>query len=88
MSGQPSASSGESEMEFPKIEGLEKLEGSHVKVGSNIMMKGRPSTVTKVSFAKPGKHGEHSSGHAAVKLTFTPIRSRQVQHSGKGHAEK
>lgn len=45
-------------MDQPKIEGLDKIEGSHVKMKGNIMLKGRPCQVTKVSFAKPGKHGK------------------------------
>jgi len=40
-----------------KVEGLEVVEGSHVKVKGYLMMKGRPAMCVKMSTAKPGKHG-------------------------------
>mmetsp|Transcript_171183 Transcript_171183/g.416250 ORF Transcript_171183/g.416250 Transcript_171183/m.416250 type:complete len:181 (-) Transcript_171183:111-653(-) len=66
----------------PKVEGLDKHEASHVKVGGYIMLKDRPCKITKYSTAKPGKHG-----HVKVNLVAADIlkADKKYQHMCTGH---
>lgn len=64
------------------MEGLEQVEGSHVKLRSYLMMKARPAQCTKVSFAKPGKHG-HVKCNIVGQDVLRP--DKKYQHMCPGH---
>mmetsp|Transcript_13707 Transcript_13707/g.33531 ORF Transcript_13707/g.33531 Transcript_13707/m.33531 type:complete len:167 (-) Transcript_13707:428-928(-) len=69
-------------MEQQKIEGLDKVEGSHIKLKGYLMMKGRPCRCTKYSTAKPGKHG-----HVKCNITGADLlkADKKYQHMCPGH---
>ena len=69
-------------MDDRKVEGLDQHEGSHVKNKSFLMMKGRPCICTKVSFAKPGKHG-HVKCNIVGQDLLKP--DKKYQHMCPGH---
>mmetsp|Transcript_5698 Transcript_5698/g.10467 ORF Transcript_5698/g.10467 Transcript_5698/m.10467 type:complete len:170 (+) Transcript_5698:582-1091(+) len=69
-------------MDQQKVEGLEQIEGSHCKMKSVIMLKGRPAGVCKVSFAKPGKHG-HVKCNIVAQDLLKP--DKKYQHMCPGH---
>eukprot|EP00469_Lotharella_globosa_P014543 CAMPEP_0167817898 /NCGR_PEP_ID=MMETSP0112_2-20121227/4493_1 /TAXON_ID=91324 /ORGANISM="Lotharella globosa, Strain CCCM811" /LENGTH=193 /DNA_ID=CAMNT_0007717799 /DNA_START=167 /DNA_END=748 /DNA_ORIENTATION=- len=65
-----------------KVEGLEVVEGSHVKVKGYLMMKGRPAMCVKMSTAKPGKHG-HVKCNIVGQDLLKP--DKKYQHMCPGH---
>mmetsp|Transcript_2849 Transcript_2849/g.4411 ORF Transcript_2849/g.4411 Transcript_2849/m.4411 type:complete len:137 (+) Transcript_2849:450-860(+) len=69
-------------MDQKEVEGLTGIEGSHVKPGTYLMLKGRPTTVVKATFAKPGKHGHVKCNIVAKDLLKV---DKKYQHMCPGH---